>query len=172
VRDRNMNVRVYDEGLVETRGGTERVIPWEAIASVNHTMMKSTTRTTYLCTLELKNGKRVQYSDATLQDVNGLCRAIEDETLAPMLQAAIERLRAGQPVSFGKITATQTGLNNGPNTLSWDEIEDVELADRWVRIQQDDRWRNLAMTARVQNAHVLTALVKRVNTSRASGDGA
>jgi uncharacterized protein (DUF2235 family) len=74
-------------------------------------------------------------------------------------------------VSFGKVTVTREGLVAGSKTFSWDEVENIEVEDRAVRVHHQDRWRTLATTGQVDNAHVLDALVTRVKKARGSGDG-
>jgi hypothetical protein len=172
VRDRDLRVRVYDEGLVQRRAGSELVIPWEAVSKVHHAVMRSRGRTTHLCTLELRDGQRIQFSDATLKEVADLCRAVEAGTRGPLLQTVVEDLRQGETVSFGKITATREGLSAGNTTLTWNEIEDIEIADGWVRARQAGRWRNLALISRMQNAHVLVALMERLQAAREEEAGA
>lgn len=168
IRDRDLQVRVHEEGLVYRRAGEERVIPWSDIASVNHAVIRRrdidiTTRAIHVCTLKIVNGEPLQFSDATLQDVEDLCHTIQAETRSPLLREITARLRAGDTVAFGTLVASREGLNIGMETIPWAHIEDVNTEGGAVALQVNGTWRNVATTGRVDNGHVLSALVDAVH---------
>lgn len=121
-RDRDLRVRVYEGGLVQRKGGTERTVLWEEVASVNRTAIQSrragvVVRTTNLCTLTIDGGETLQFSDATLQDVSVLCATVQERALVPLLKMAAMKLQSGESFSFGKLSASKVGLDTGRATI-------------------------------------------------------
>lgn len=171
IRERDLRVVVYDQGFVQTRAGSELVVSWDQVATVNHTVMRRrrpgvTPSTTHLCTLDVKaqgpnRATRLQFSGATLQDVEELCKAIQDGTLEPMVQEARTKLQTGEEVPFGKLTATREGLRLGKTTAPWRKVGQLRTDDGWVILQVDGECRRVAPTAQVNNTHVLRVLVER-----------
>ncbi|MBN1247380.1 MAG: hypothetical protein JXC32_06960 [Anaerolineae bacterium] len=173
-RDRDLRVRLYEGGLVQRRGGHETVLPWEDVASVNHTVMQSRRagvvgRTTHLCTLQTRTNRKMQFSDATLQNVSDLCRVVQERTLAPLLRDAATTLREGGTIPFGKLSANSSGVDTGRETIPWTQIRDVRIDNGFVALAVDGKWRNIATTGRVTNVHVLFALVRRAKIESSGG---
>ena len=168
-RDRDLRVRVYDNGLVVTRAGDDRVIRWDAVASVNHVAMQSLRvrrGPTHLCTLKTRDGAATQFSDATLQNVAGLCERIQAGTLDPLLRRVAARLQAGERVTFGPLAVTSQGVDLGRGIVPWVRVGAIREADGQIALRIDGAWRKVGAAGRVDNVHVLSALV-----AKAGADG-
>jgi hypothetical protein len=171
IRDRDLRVRVYEHGLVQTKAGRDLVIPWARVLAVHHTLTRSRRgRTTHLCTLALgdesdERPTRFQYSDATLKDVAGLCNAIQAHTRSPILDRMMRRIRAGDYVAFRKLVANREGLTVKGVTVPWATIDEVRVQDGSVVLVSGDQQRRIANAGTVPNVHVLGSLATAMHDS-------
>lgn len=175
VRDRDLLVRVHRGGLLQVRGGTTQAIHWGSIISVNHGVMHRQRvgipiRTTHLCTLVLADGRRVQYSDATLEHVEQLCQAVESHTLHPLLGRISTQLSLGQTVPFGRLHATPQGIGSysSDEILPWDAIDGLVITGDRVVVEAQGQSQTLALTSEVDNVHVVAALIEHAHSARSA----
>jgi hypothetical protein len=171
VRNRDLQVRVYERALVQTKEGRDLVIPWDRVLAVQHTVMRSRGgRTTHLCTLALGDEgddrpARFQYSDAALKDVAALCTAIQAHTRSPILARTLLRIGAGEDVAFGKLIASREGLILKGDRVPWAEIDEVRVEDASVLLISPDGHRRIANAGTVPNVHVLGSLAGAMRDS-------
>lgn len=84
------------------------------------------------------------------------------------LPVAISRYRVGQSISFGVLSVSQAGIGVGDESVTWDEVEDVQTKDGHVRVyKQGERghWKD-APASMVPNYFVFDARVHTVLSER------
>jgi hypothetical protein len=111
--------------------------------------------------LTLKDGTRLQYSEATLKGVRDLAETIRHEVTVRELPRVVNALRRGRTVSFGKIGVNDRGITTGRAVYAWDSLMDAREENGRLSIERDGTWTSLGLGV-VPNAFVLVELVRRV----------
>ena len=167
----------YEGGLVyrDAKGRLD-VLEWPDIRvlrdvyRIGHHVHTSPRVGSYTYRLLHDDGHKVELNDSTFPrgQVCVLGAEIERETAAIHLPRALEAVRAGQRVEFGSFWVAPEGVGYGRTQVPWSELDTVDAKNGYIRLKCKDRMVNFPTTLRVgstPNAHVLFALVDRLNTA-------
>jgi hypothetical protein len=164
-----LKVVLHEGGLVHSKYGKRRLIPWEDIRSVKQAIIEHYTNgaytgTTYHYTLELEDGTRIVYTNYRLQKVEKLGQEIMDKTSEVLLPPALRRYEKGKVVDFGKLGVSEKGLHYGSSLLKWREITGVKLEKGYVSVRKRGKWLNWCniAVAAIPNPYVFLTLVNRI----------
>jgi hypothetical protein len=117
--DSGRRFAVCREGLLHLRRSQLDVVPWSA---VRHLRRRS--RTAY--ELESDDGRTITWNEE-LRGHRELFEAVERHVTPPLLEAAHERLTAGDHVAFDGLVVSAAGLTAEGiiDPLTWDGVESV-----------------------------------------------
>lgn len=120
--DRGRRVAICREGLLHVRRSRVEAVPWSA---VRH--LRRRARTVY--ELDADDGPSITW-DEELRGHRELFEAIERRVTPLLLEAARERLTAGDHVAFDGLVVSAAGLTAEGSTdpLPWDEVESVTFS--------------------------------------------
>ena len=125
-------VFLYEHGLIDRRKRRPRVIRYDEIHSLKTYIAKQYLKgivylwTHFIYTVELRNGNKIIFNHG-LQSVERLGTIVGDKIVEQKLPAAIATFQQGQPLHFGKLTLTQSGLAAGKNLLPWSELGSIYI---------------------------------------------
>ncbi len=174
-------VRWVDGDEQVSAGWGEVTHVWQAIT--RHSSNAAAIYTDYRYTLRLADGRsrtfrgslpnrRARESGAvrlapapqatTLVTIEQLGRLLETGVTRAQLPGAIDRLNAGQAVSFGPLTVCPGGLVAGDQCLPWSEIEEVSTRQGIVSVKKAGKWLawKKAQVSQIPNYFVFNALVR------------
>lgn len=165
LRHQDQIIRVFLDGLTETSGGQDTVIRWEHIDGVVHSIGQRRRRRndpseSQLLTLILSDSTRIQYSDATLEDVEGLAGTVKHAITRRELPRIADALRSGQSITYGKIRLDRKGIATDRTRIVWSSVTEARDESGRVSVKADGKWQSLDVGI-VPNAHVLVELVQR-----------
>lgn len=118
---------VYEHGLIDQRKRRASVVRYSDILSMRTYIAKQYLKgvvylwTNYIYTLELKDGSKLVVNHS-IQNIAHLGTLLGDKLVEAKLPGAIALFQSGQPLQFGKLTVTQTGLSIGKKQLPWSEV--------------------------------------------------
>jgi hypothetical protein len=170
LRDRGLAVRVYSDGLVETRGGRRTIVRWGDVDGVVHSVTRRSARRVesrerQLLTLTLKDGTRLEYSEAILKGLREMAETVQHEIMVRELPRVVSALKRGQTVTYGKIQVGHRGITSARIFYAWDSLMDAREENGRLSIMCDGTWHSLGLGA-VPNAFVLVELVRRAAAKR------
>lgn len=165
---RKHSVLVYTDGLVRTQYGKTVTVRWDDVASVSQAITKHYrngiyTGTTHVYTVQKSDGTKTVYNDA-LKNVEQLGSTIQDQVTTRRLPEAIALYNSGGTVQLGKLAISPTGLAWGDKSLSWSEIEDVQIQSGYISVKKQGkwlRWANIPVSA-IPNLLIALTLIDRI----------
>jgi hypothetical protein len=119
-------VSVYEQGLIDKRKGTPKVIRYEEIKNIYVTAVVINGVLNYGLTLELPNRQKVVLNEH-LANIDSLRKLLEEQIVRHQLPAAIAMYQQGNPIGFGNLHVAQAGLSMGKKLLPWSEFESAEI---------------------------------------------
>ena len=157
----------------------DAVLPcrWHDIQIVRETQLAGELQSTlkasvrgedHLFHITCRDGKELIFR-SFLDDLAWLGQIIQHETLSHLLPPSLSALKNGEVLQFGPLSLDSEGLRSGPERcLSWDEVQDVEIAHGLLLVKQVGKWRSWFKTpiSQVPNAHLLLALVQQLPEKR------
>jgi hypothetical protein len=178
-------------------GDEEVIARWEDVTHVwqaitRHPAKGTTTYTDYRFTLRLADGRErtfrgtlpgraAQASGAVrLASAPGVTTPVTIEQLGRLLEIgvtraqlpkAVDRLNAGQAVTFGPLTLTPAGLAAGEQALPWNEIAEVHTRREIVSVKRAGKllaWKT-AQVSQIPNYFVFDALVRAILAQHGPG---
>jgi hypothetical protein len=177
---RNTRVVVHEHGFVHFGRDKIRVIRWEQIAYVRHSVTERATTTkpkfdgTTSTTTSFHHRYSIQCFDKTKLELNetfprlrSLGETIETESARYLLPAVQKALYARQSVNFGALKVDRQGLTmDKERMLAWQELQEIIVDEHHghVIIKKRGAWQDWASFAldQIPNAVVLHALVKSI----------
>ena len=123
---RGLQVLVCSRGLVCMRDEGIEHLPWPSIRSVQR-VPKSVTGVSHSwqpgvqLVLERIDGAKLVF-DETLENLAHLRELVEEHTLDQLLATALEKLRAGDVVSFGQATVSAEAIRTDKGSLPWTQF--------------------------------------------------
>lgn len=183
----NLRVQVYQHGLVFHKRNRNDVIRWDQIAYVWH-IVKKTTNTTrntnYSTGWTTTTTSTTAYHSYAVQRVDGanfvfdrtfshlreLGKTIEQESARYLLPQAIAAYNAGQPIKFGNMSVSFSGVSDGRKMLSWSELKSFKVDENngAIAIRKQGKWLNWSniSLSKTPNVLVFEALVNSIVGSR------
>jgi len=142
--EKNQSVRVYTEGLIFERAGKIEVFSWNDIESVWQSITTTyingvNAGTAHIYRLRSRDGRERKFDDS-IRDVKQLGHHLQNEVGNQLLPRFLKAFDAGEAVKFGTLEINRSGLNNGKNLISWDEVKSARIADGRVMIKKHDKW--------------------------------
>lgn len=143
---------------------------WQEIVTVQESLVTGEAKTVlaasargedHVFRVTCRDGKVLVFR-SFLDDLPWLGKIIQYETLPDLLPPAVDTLEAGDALDFGPLRVDAEGLRSDrEKRLSWEEVEDAEIANGLLMVRQVRKWRAWFKTpiGQVPNVHVLLALV-------------
>jgi hypothetical protein len=167
-RKQGMQLLVFPEGLAETKQEQTSLIRWDDISYswqsvTKHYRTGIYTGTTHLYTIQTKDGQQYKFND-TYKNVEALGNLIQDEVARRIFPVVAQAYNAGQTVNFGQLNISKAGINNGKETIAWDEVKDVKLQSGIVTIKKEGKWLNWknVTVAQTPNIFVFLGMVNQI----------
>jgi len=164
-----LKVNLHEGGIAHMRHGKRRLIAWNDIKNVWQQITENYyngvyTGTSYMYTLELHDGTRIVYTNATLQRVEKLGNAILHHTSEAIFPLALRDYDKGEVVDFGPLGVSQEGLHYGKSLLDWDEITAVKIKAGYISVGKRGKWFNWCNIAAssIPNLLVFESLVNQI----------
>ena len=116
----------FEKGLAVRTDAGWRLVPWDAVASywlkITNVFMNGVyARTEHLHLLRMKDGSKCELTHF-YADIDGLWRAIADETTRQQLPEALATLAAGKPLTFGQILLNAKGVGREGIYMDWANV--------------------------------------------------
>lgn len=163
---RSLRFFVFSWGVSWINGPDEISARWDEVTHVwraitRHSVNGSPTYTDYRYTLRLADGRSRSFrgvlparrarasGTVRLKPTPGMTTPVTIEQLGRLLETgvtrvqlpkAIDRLNAGQPVSFGPLTLSPSGIAVGDQSLPWSEVEGVQTRKGMVSVRKSGKW--------------------------------
>ena len=173
-----LSVIQCEKGLAIYRGNElVAVVPWDNVAHVQQVVVRHSTDgvptgTTYRYSIQTTDGRSFSFSNIvlsnTLRDVRHLGERIQQATFPLILARTLTALNAGQPVQFGTLSVSQTGLSTKGVTIPWSEVSGARVTNGRIQIQRAGHrfnWANLSV-GQTPDALVLIALLNQLTSFR------
>lgn len=181
LKERDLEVQVFTEGLIYTKRGEHTLARWDDITAVwqektDYKRYGMTTYTVRKFTIQLRDGHEF-HLDNTLDEIETLGQTIQNQITQRQLPQAIQSLKEGATVSFGKKLAVSTqGLSNGKETIPWNQVQSVRINQGIITIQKQGKWFDWSSirVANTPNVFVFVALIEAImsgNETEALGLG-
>jgi hypothetical protein len=103
--------------------------------------------------------------------IEQLGRLLEIGVTRAQLPKAVDRLNAGEAVTFGPLTLSPAGLAAGQQALPWSEIADVRTRRQIVSVRKAGKllaWKR-AQVSQIPNYFVFIALVRAILAQHPAG---
>jgi uncharacterized protein DUF6585 len=158
-------VQLFEGGFSATQLGKTTTAAWGDVASINQAITRIRyygipVWTSYNYRLALTNGQKLRLTE-TIGKVSKMGEAMQTQITHTLTPRALEALRTGATLPFGKLSVTPMGISNGAETLPWHEISNVTVQNGVIivgKVGKRLRWTS-ASVAKTPNAYVFLSLV-------------
>jgi hypothetical protein len=159
------SVRLFEGGFSATQRGKTTTAAWGDVATITQQITRIRTYgipvwTSYNYRLTLTNGEKLRFTE-TLGKVAKMGETMQRQITQALTPHALESLRSGATLPFGKLSVTPTGISSGAETLAWNEISNVTIQNGVVvigKMGKRTRWAS-ASVAQTPNLYVFLSLV-------------
>jgi hypothetical protein len=187
---RSVRILVFPWGLTYSNEDTKITARWEEVTHVWQQVVRHSTNSVHTSTdysyrmlfadgasvrfrasLDARTARRSEASGlspapgtTTQVEVAQLGRIIETAVTRAQLPKAIDLFNSGQPVSFGPLSVSRTGITDGDQILPWNEIEWVRTYSGKVSVKKSGKWLawGKADVSQIPNYFVFNALVQTI----------
>jgi hypothetical protein len=182
VRTRGLEVEAFTDGLVWRQRGQSVEWHWSDVKEVCRRPFAVGAAPAYeslpvrffayacghrvVYTVDGKDGERL-WLTGYLENARELADMILENTLLVRLPKLLAAYKGGKTLEFGDLEVSRGGIARKVQTLPWNEVESVRLDGGQVTVTSRDggkRWCKVN-ESRIPNAHLLVALVERVQES-------
>jgi len=191
---RSLRYFVYPWGITWINGEREGSARWDDITQVfravtRHSTNGAPTYTEYNYTFKLADGRSGRIygrlpaakarasGQARIQSTPGGTTPVTIEQLGRLLESAVTRVQLpkaagrfneGQPISFGPLTVSSTGISSSDQSLPWSEIQDISTRQGIVSVKKSGKWLAWKRThvSQIPNYFVFDALVHAILDQR------
>ncbi len=152
-------------GLLIERRRDRTHVPWSAVSAIYTSAIhyRIPLLSTPRVTIELlsQSGRKVRLP-AVLAGAEQLVSSIKARTYPRLLEEYRQAFNAGQPLDFGPLQLSRTGLRHGQQVLPWSEIESVTLERGRLHVhpRRGRGWR--IAVRRIPNAEVCLQLASHL----------
>jgi hypothetical protein len=120
---------LFENGFVLARG-SGRTVLWQDVQSFYEKQdVLAGMRADHWLRFLLTDGRRLTV-DSSYKDFPAFAGAVRAALTRAVVTRAAEELRAGRPVSFGKLLLTSAGLQKSGDALAWDEVAGIHIEPR------------------------------------------
>lgn len=171
---RSWHVYVCSEGMIYTHGSKVDIFPWNGVQAlwervVNYYRYGFRARTTRKYTIQRNDGYKAVITQR-FAHVESLSERINQELMNRLYPQIVASYNAGNAITFGPLTLSTQGINNGRALLPWFQVEDVTVNRGYVNVRQaGGGWRNWAspMASNIPNLVLFLALVRYAKQGQA-----
>ncbi len=157
-------VRLFEGGFSATQRGKTTVAAWADVESITQQIIRQRyygipVWTSYSYRLALTNGQRLRFTE-TIGKVGKMGEIMQRQITHTLTPRALESLRMGASLPFGKLSVNPMGVSNGTETLRWNEISNVAIQNGVIiigKVGKRMRW-GAASIAKTPNAYVFLSL--------------
>jgi hypothetical protein len=167
-----MRAQVYEHGFSYTRGYTTHNCRWDEIDAIWQHIVTYQVRllifyipvsTGHKYTIRKTTGETIKLTNS-IGKVGELGALIQQQVLKHKMPGAIETYNSGATLQFGKLNISQLGINNGKETIPWEQVSGVQLSEGHIIIKKAGKWLRWAGVdgSKVPNLFLFVALVDRI----------
>jgi uncharacterized protein DUF6585 len=159
-------VQLFQGGFSATQRGKTTVAAWGDVSSIIQRVVRIRyygiipVWTSYNYWLTLTNGQKLHFTE-TVGKANKMGEAMQQQITNVLTPRAVEALRSGASLPFGKLSLSPMGISNGAETLPWNEVSGVTIQNGVIIVGKQGkrlRWAS-APVGRTPNAYVFLSLV-------------
>ena len=159
-------VQLFEGGFSATQRGKTTVAAWGDLASITQQIIRMRYYgiipiwTSYSYRLTLTNGQKLRFTE-TIGKADKMGETMQKQITKALTPRALESLRTGASLPFGKLSVNPLGISNGTETLPWGEISNVTIQNGVIIIGKTGkrlRWGSTSI-AKTPNAYVFLSLV-------------
>jgi hypothetical protein len=173
-------VQIYEHGFAYTQRNSTYNFRWDEIDAIWQHIVTYRIRlliffipvsSSYKYTIRKTDGETIKLTNS-IRKVGELGTRIQQQVLKHKMPGAIEAYNSGDTLQFGKLSISQTGINNGKETIPWEQVNGVQIVSGYITIKKTGKWLRWAGVdaSQVPNIFLFVALVDRivgVNADRA-----
>lgn len=166
LRQKDVSVKIFENGLTYTRGAKTQTFRWDEIESlwtkiVDNYVNGVRVRTTAY-TLRKANGEKAILSHA-IENIEQIGARVNEEVFRRTFPRNLQTIKNGGSVSFGKFTVTPKGIQKDKDFIGWQDVKEVETKEGKIRVknQNGKNWANI-LYSDIPNAFVFLALVEQI----------
>jgi hypothetical protein len=165
----NRGAVLYEKGFVVRDRHGLQPWRWEEIASITSAVIRHYTNgiytgTTHVYTVINQQNRRLVLNDA-LGKVEELAKGIEEGCFPFLYERLALQYNSGQPVVFGPVAISKTGIQIGKKVYPWADVKDVLLNQGFLKVsKKEGGWFSgaSAAAATIPNLHVLLSIINQV----------
>lgn len=168
IHSRDLGVWLFSDGIAYRDGGQTRVMHWDDIGWVWQQVTKHyyngiPTGTTHKYTLQLLDGDKFTLNQG-LERIGELGEHVQNEVFRRQFPKAAQAYNSGQELNFGKLRISRAGISNGKETLPWEQVKGIKLANGQIVVSRQGKWLAWAgMGAHeVPNLFILLELISQI----------
>lgn len=165
-------VQVYEHGFAYLQGDNTRTFRWDEIESIWEDIVTYSVRvlifpvpvgTGYKYTIRKRTGESIKLT-STIAGIDELGWLIQSQVLREMLPRAIETYNNGGSLQFGRLSISRMGINNGKETLPWNQVNAIQIKQGYLIIKKKGKWFRWdgANPAKTPNLFLFVALVNPI----------
>jgi hypothetical protein len=170
--DFSMRVQMYEHGFAYTRGTKTHNFRWDEIEAIWQHIVTYRVRllifyvpvgTGHKYTIRTTDGETIKLTNS-VNKVGELGSLIQEQVLKHMLPRAIDTYNNGGTLQFGKLSISKQGINNGKETIPWDQVRDIQIDEGHIIVKKAGkrlRWAG-ADVAKIPNPLLFITLVDRI----------
>jgi uncharacterized protein DUF6585 len=160
-----MAVQLFEGGFNVTRGSRTTSAAWGDVSSITQAIIQQRyygipVWTSYTYNLTLNNGEKLRFTEM-IGKVRQMGETMQRQITHALTPRALEALRTGASLPFGKFSVNPMGVSNGAETLPWNQISNVTTAAGWINIGKVGkklRW-GATPVSKTPNAYIFLSLV-------------
>ena len=166
LRQKDVGVQVFENGLTYTCGAKSQTFRWDEINLFWTKLVDN-----YV------NGVRVRTAEYTLQKVDGeklrlfhsienveqIGRRIDEEVFRRIYPRDLQTIKNGAAVPFGKFALTPEGIQKDKDFICWADVKAVQTKDGKIRIEKQNgkNWTSV-LYSNVPNALIFLRLAEQL----------
>lgn len=170
-------IYLFQQGLVIENKGQVQPFPWNQAAEVWQSITRRYTNgvytgTTYMYTLRRVDGYKIKL-DNTTKGIAELGQAVTRGITRELVPRALNSIRAGQTLTFGRFSVNQQGIGNGKEFIPWPQVQAVNVNRGQVTVKKAGKFLNWgsAMVAKIPNFFVFLAVSEEMIRQVSGGQG-
>jgi hypothetical protein len=144
-------LHVFEHGLIlSDHNGPTQIYRWDAVTALQKITDQYVNgvfiRRTFEYTIVDRAGTRTKITNF-FERPEEWGPGIQNEITRAQLPVVLAALDSGAALQFGPLTINKGGLATGSKSLRWDEIQDIDVHQGYVRIKKTSGWIRWSSTA-------------------------
>ncbi len=158
-------IQLFEGGFSATQRGKTTVAAWGDVTTITQQIVRMRSYgipvwTSHNYRLILANGAKLRFTES-VGKVGNMGETMQRQITQALTPRALEALRTGANLPFGKLSVNPMGISNGSETLPWNEISNVTIQNGVIVIGRQGkrlRWGSSSV-AKTPNVYVFLSLV-------------